>query len=167
MTATEFKETYIPHKLKLFRVANALLCHSEDAEDAVQETYIKLWKMKESLDTITNSEAYSVTMVKNISLDILRSKSRKGYNVSIDEVQISDDTTAANEGKFEAQNQLVFVSKWLDTLPREQKMVFIHRHKQGMSVREIAELLQLSESNVKVILSRLRKRLKEELQTYE
>ena len=164
MTATEFKETYIPHKLKLFRVANALLCH---AEDAVQETYIKLWKMKESLDTITNSEAYSVTMVKNISLDILRSKSRKGYNVSIDEVQISDDTTAANEGKFEAQNQLVFVSKWLDTLPREQKMVFIHRHKQGMSVREIAELLQLSESNVKVILSRLRKRLKEELQTYE
>jgi len=166
MTANEFKVEYLPHKLKLYRVAFCLLKHSEDAEDAVQETYVKLWGIKDSLDAIRNSEAYCTTLVKNISLDMLRTRQRKGYSISIDEAVIPSKDSPA-EQQMQAKYQLKVMMRWLETLPSVQRNVFVCRHQQGLSIKEIAQQLSLTEVNVKVILSRLRKELKEELNRYE
>ena len=160
MTAQEFKAKYIPLKAVLYRMAFSLLKQSQDAEDAVQETYIKLWRMKDSLDSIRNSEAYSVTLVRNISLDLLRTQQRKGYPLSVDEVEIEDKQSTIDQ-QLEHRSHLHLIESWLNTLPHSQREVFVCRHQQGMSIREIAQQLDLSESNVKVILSRLRTQVKE------
>lgn len=166
MTAQEFKNLFIPHKQKLLGVATALLHHPEDAEDAVQETFIKLWKVKDSLESIVNTEAYSVTLVKNVALDMLRKRERRGYSTPIDELQLPSNETLV-ENILENKSDLKIIERWIEKLPKQQQLVFIYRHNKGLEIKIIAQLLKLTETNVKVILSRLRKQLKEILNSYE
>ena len=112
MTAQEFKELFFPYKLKLYRLAFSLMGQSEDAEDAVQETYVRLWSLKDELAQIANREAYSITLVKNISLDMLRSKKRKGFAVSLEGLSIESDSSA----DLDSESDLDYVSKWVNNL---------------------------------------------------
>ena len=57
----------------LYCVAYRLLENAADAEDLVQEAYLKLWDKREGLTVISNPEAFSVTLVKNMCFDLLRS----------------------------------------------------------------------------------------------
>ena len=66
MDAESFKKEFLPYHRKLYRVAYRLLENSADAEDIVQEAYLKLWDKREGLTVISNPEAFSVTLVKNI-----------------------------------------------------------------------------------------------------
>ena len=156
MKAEEFKNLFFPYRLKLYRLAISYLGQSEDAEDAVQETYVRLWNRRDELSLI-NVEAYCMTIVKNISLDLLRSKKRKGFTLAIDEYDIAVEDSSDGDSK----EALRFVARWVKTLPTVQRQVFDLRHKEDMSIKIISEQLSLTESNVKVILSRLRKQLKE------
>lgn len=73
MDAESFKKEFLPYHRKLYRVAYRLLENSADAEDIVQEAYLKLWDKREGLTVISNPEAFSVTLVKNMCFDLLRS----------------------------------------------------------------------------------------------
>ena len=66
MDAESFKKEFLPYHRKLYCVAYRLLENSADAEDIVQEAYLKLWDKREGLTVISNPEAFSVTLVKNI-----------------------------------------------------------------------------------------------------
>lgn len=162
MTAEEFKCLFFPYRQKLYRMAVSYLGQSEDAEDAVQETYVRLWNRKDEL-SLVNVEAYSITIVKNISLDLLRSRKRKGYAVDIESCDIAVEESLGNDSK----ETLLFIARWMKKLPAVQRRVFELRHKKEMSMKMISEELNLTETNVKVILSRLRKQLKEEYLRYE
>ena len=61
MNQFEFLKTIQPFKDKLFRLAKRLLVSTEEAEDATQEIFVKLWNKNESLRNITNIEAFAVT----------------------------------------------------------------------------------------------------------
>lgn len=73
MDAESFKKEFLPYHHKLYCVAYRLLENAADAEDLVQEAYLKLWDKREGLTVISNPEAFSVTLVKNMCLDLLRS----------------------------------------------------------------------------------------------
>ena len=73
MDANDFKRKFLPYHRKLYRAAFHLMGNAQDAEDMVQEAYLKLWKRMDELPTdIANLEAYCVTLVKNICYDALR-----------------------------------------------------------------------------------------------
>lgn len=163
MTAQEFKELFFPYKLKLYRLAFSLMGQSEDAEDAVQETFVRLWSLRSELAQITNREAYCITILKNISLDVLRSKKRKGFEVSLDNLNLESDYRI----DLDVQLDLDYVLEWVSQLTLVQKQIFELRHSQGLSIKQISEQLSLTQTNVKVILSRLRKKLKEDYISYE
>ena len=61
-------------KDKVFRIAKRLLVSSEEAEDATQELFLKLWRNKEKLSSYRNTEAFAMTMTKNYCYDRLKSK---------------------------------------------------------------------------------------------
>lgn len=66
MDAESFKNEFLPYHRKLYCVAYRLLENAADAEDLVQEAYLKLWDKREGLTVISNPEAFSVTLVKNM-----------------------------------------------------------------------------------------------------
>ncbi len=74
MNQKEFLETVLPFKDKVFRLAKRLLVSSDEAEDATQELYFKLWKNKSKIEGYDNVEAYAMMMTKNYCLDQLKSK---------------------------------------------------------------------------------------------
>ena len=67
MDTESFKREFLPYHRKLYCVAYRLLENAADAEDLVQEAYLKLWDKREGLSVISNPEAFSVTLVKNRS----------------------------------------------------------------------------------------------------
>jgi RNA polymerase sigma-70 factor (ECF subfamily) len=69
MDAESFKKQYLPHHQKLYRIAYKLLGNQCDAEDMIQEAYLKLWNKREELAEIRNPESFSVILLKNICFD--------------------------------------------------------------------------------------------------
>lgn len=72
MNKETFKQTYLPLSASMYRTAYRILGNPEDAEDMVQEAYMKLWKQRDTLDGILDARAYAVTSVKNLCLDTIR-----------------------------------------------------------------------------------------------
>ena len=66
MNKETFKQTYLPLSASMYRTAYRILGNPEDAEDMVQEAYMKLWKQRDTLDGILDARAYAVTSVKNL-----------------------------------------------------------------------------------------------------
>ena len=72
MTQKQFHSEYLTLSADLYRVAFYILESRAEAEDAVQDTYLKLWELRDSLDQVRSPRAYSVTLLRNICLDRLR-----------------------------------------------------------------------------------------------
>ncbi len=72
MDAAEFKQQFLPYHRKLYRTAFRLTENPQEAEDMVQEAYLKLWNKRDELAGVLNTEAYCVTLVKNLCYDALR-----------------------------------------------------------------------------------------------
>ncbi len=73
MDVDVFKQRFLLFHPKLYRIAYALLDNKADAEDILQDAYCKLWNKRDELGDIQNPEAFSITLVKNLCLDFLRS----------------------------------------------------------------------------------------------
>ena len=68
MTHQEFKARFLPCHKKMYYIAFRYLGNEYDAEDMVQNTYLKLWEKRESLENIENNEAYAITTIKHLCL---------------------------------------------------------------------------------------------------
>lgn len=74
MDAREFKQRFMPHYKLLYRVAYYLTGNAQDAEDLLQDMYLKLWQKRDDLKEETDTQAYLVTMMKNLFIDQRRHK---------------------------------------------------------------------------------------------
>ena len=77
MTRQEFKTHILPIKNKLFRFSFNIVNDRAEAEDVVQEVFIKLWKQRDNIGEIKNIEAWCMRVTRNLSIDKMRSKHRR------------------------------------------------------------------------------------------
>ena len=159
MKQQEFLATVLPYKDKLYRLAKRLLVSSEEAEDAVQEVYLKLWKGKSSIGNYKNPEAFAVTMTKNYCLDRLKSKQASNLKIVHSNYQNGENL----QRKIEANDSVQLVFKIMETLPEKQRMVIQLRDVEQYDFEEMSEMLEISETTIRVILSRARKAIREQL----
>ena len=118
MTTEDFKNNLLPLKNKMFRLAYRLLSNRQEAEDVVQETYLKTWKMRSDLKKYRNVEGLMMTMTRNLCLDTLKSKKNKfaGLNTQIN----ASHTINPYEQSEEADNVKI-VKQIMKRLPEQQK----------------------------------------------
>ncbi|MEM7187541.1 MAG: RNA polymerase sigma factor [Bacteroidota bacterium] len=159
MKQREFLATVLPYKDKLYRLAKRLLISSEEAEDAVQEVFLKLWKGKSSIKNYKNPEAFAVTMTKNYCLD--RLKSKQAGNLKIVHNNYQNDENL--QRKVESNDSVDLVFKIMETLPEKQRLVIQMRDVEQYDFNEISEILEMSEATIRVTLSRARKTIREQL----
>jgi RNA polymerase sigma factor (sigma-70 family) len=157
MDVNDFKIRALPVKNKLFRIAKRLLNNTEDAEDAVQEVFMKLWQRKDELDAYTSLEALAVTITKNHCIDKLRVKKMQFSEINEDVFLHSMETPEKDFVRNEAFNQ---IAKIISMLPENQKIALHLRDIEGYPIEEIAGILETSAGNVRVILSRARNQVK-------
>lgn len=157
MDIREFKIQVFPLKNKLFRLARRLLEDFEDAQDIVQEVFIKLWNLREKLDEYRSVEALAVVMTRNMCLDKLKTKKYTVENLDNLKEQPSElqpDTTDLSE----VVKRIHVIIK---TLPEQQQTIVQLRDIEGYDFEEIAGILNMNENAVRVNLSRARKRIRE------
>ena len=159
MKQKEFLSTVMPFKDKLYRLAKRLLVSSEEAEDAVQEVYLKLWNGKERIKNYANPEAFAITMTKNYCLDRLKSKQASNLKIVHSNYQNSDNLAK----KIEANDGVGIVFKIMETLPEQQRMILQLRDVEQFEFKEIAQMLESNETAIRVSLSRARKTVREQL----
>ncbi len=162
MKQGEFLDTVLPFKDKLFRLARRILVSSDEAEDAVQEVYLKLWKNKRSLQNYRNPEAFAMTMTKNYCLDRLKSKQAGNLKIVHSNYAHSQNV----EREIEANDGVALVFKLMEGLPEQQRIVLQLRDVEQFEYAEIAEMLDSNETAVRVALSRARKTVREQLIQY-
>ena len=142
MDTAEFKQQFLPYHRKLYRVAFRLTGNPQDAEDMVQEAYLKLWNKRDELADVLNTEAYCVTLIKNLCYDVLRRS------------QPDEDGRPPEE-----LNQ---VRRLIGRLPEQQKRVILLRDVNDCSFEEIEQATGLNAINIRVLLSRARKKIREQ-----
>ena len=72
MTRQAFQDTWIPLQGRFYRIAFYILEQEADAKDAVQDLYLKLWNLRDSLEMVQNPSAYGTLMLKNLCIDRIR-----------------------------------------------------------------------------------------------
>ena len=87
MTEERFHKEYLSLADTLYRIAFYMLESRSEAEDAVQDVYLKLWNTRDALDGIRSPRAYSVTLLKNLCLDRLRRASHLTFPEQLPEPQ--------------------------------------------------------------------------------
>lgn len=150
----------MPFKDKVFRLAKRLLVSTEEAEDATQEILLKLWNNKENIGEYKNVEAFSMTMTKNFCLDKLKSK--QAQNLKIVHSNYQDNNTSLQK-QVELNDSVNWVSKIIEELPEQQKLVIQLRDIEEYEYDEIAKVLDMNPTAVRVTLSRARKTIREKL----
>lgn len=162
MTKEEFKSLVLPSKDKLFRVALALLGNRQEAEDTLQDAYLKLWDMRDRLPEYDNVEALAVTMTKNLCLDKLRSyRHRKQNDAGVESLPIrSAGPDPARAAELKESHQAIYAI--FETLPEQQKLIIHLRDVEHYSYEEIRDMTGLTVNNIRVNLSRARKTVRRE-----
>lgn len=156
-----FKKEILPLKDKLFRYALNYLKESSVAEDVIQDVFLKLWRKRTELDKIKNIEAWSMTMTRNISLDLLkRNKVKFTDPVFIKEPIMRSE---APDNLIEQSELKDSVHQIIESLSEKQRQVVFLRDIEGYSYREISEIIGVDENLVKVTLFRARENLRKKL----
>lgn len=160
MTQAEFLNIVMPFKDKVFRLAKRLLVSQEEAEDATQEILIKLWRNKQKIQEYNNVEAFSMTMTKNFCLDRLKSKHAQNLKIVHSNYQ---DKNVSLQKQVELNDSVDWVSKIMEELPEQQKIILQLRDIEQYEFSEISKMLDINETAIRVSLSRARKTLREKL----
>lgn len=157
MNATEFQQRIVVMHAGLFRAAVAILGNCDDAADAVQDTMVKLWQNSSVLDTLTNVQAYAFATLRNQALDVQRSRSA---HPAVDLNAVADPP--ADEPL--PSSDLEVIAQIVEELPNNYRHVIRMSIYQNLSTAEIASATGLSNDNVRQILSRSRKKIKQRYQ---
>jgi len=158
MDENAFKQLFLPFHRKLFRIAYRILSNANDAEDIIQETYIKLWTKRHEIGHISNVESFSIIVLKNTCLDFLR----KTKNDLLTEYDYNIPSSISLSNEIEQSDQLNHVSILMGKLSGQQQLVLKLKHWDGYSDEEIEQITGLQRGNIKMILSRARKMIKDE-----
>ena len=160
---------------RVYRLALKILNDPQDAEDILQETFLKAMRALPSFEGRSNLSTWIYRIATNEALMLLRK--RKHGNFSLDDVKYDE----SEEGERELQiidwcclpeRELIsgearkFLDKAIESLPDLLKLVFILRDIDGLSIRETAEALNLTDVTVKTRLLRARLFLRDKLSTY-
>lgn len=161
MKITSFRYDLLPLKDKLFRLALRITLNRPEAEDIVQDTMLKAWEKKDQTGDIDSIEAYCMTICRNLALDLTRRRERTSISLDENPHDVEDTSPGADE-KIEQEERLRKVHAIFSRLPEKQRTVMQLRDIEGKSVRETAEITGMTEENIKVILFRARKAIREE-----
>ncbi len=160
MNQQEFINIITPFKDRVFRLAKRLLVSNEEAEDATQEVLVRLWNNKNKLGGYSSVEALAMTITKNYCLDQLKSK--RASEMRIVHSNYTDRQPELQK-QAEDRDSWEWAEKIMNKLPEQQRMILQMRDIEQYEFEEIARILDMNETAVRVALSRARKTMRDEL----
>jgi RNA polymerase sigma factor (sigma-70 family) len=163
MESKEFKKRILPLGQNLYRFASGILKDSYEAEDVVQDIFLKLWNMRDKMEEIKNINAFAYKMTRNICLDKLKGRRMQYYDSTgkgIPEPEVNDPDP---ESLAEMRDSAERIKNLISNLPEQQKSIIHMRDVDGYSYEEISEIMDMEINAIRVTLSRARRSVRESL----
>ena len=161
MQASDFKQLFLPCHRKLFSVAYRLMSNAQAAEDMVQETFLKLWMQRDKMEKVDNPEAYSITVLRRIFYDKMRAGHLQEVDKDVGSLQVSSSQNISKQ--LEEADEYQRVRLLINHLPEPQARIMLMRDIEDRSFEEICIETGLTEVNIRSILSRARKKIREQI----
>ena len=155
MEKVSFRNDVLPLKNQLFRLALRITLNREEAEDIVQDTMIKVWDKRYEWSSIDSIEAYD------------RLKKRDNQNDSLEEQKFDSAHTSTPQDQLITQDRLRVVKEIINSLPEKQRSCIQLRDFEGKQYKEIADILGITEEQVKINIFRARQAVKQRFQKIE
>jgi RNA polymerase sigma factor (sigma-70 family) len=162
MDLEAFENRVLPVKSKLYRFASRLLGDDEEAKDVVQEVFIRVWKSGEKMEEVSNWEAWCMRIARNLSLDRIRSTTRKSTYLMPEGFDVRQESLTPHESA-EIRESMERVNQLIGSLPDKQRQVIHLRDIEGYSYQEISDIMEIDLNQVKVNLFRARTTVREKL----
>ncbi|MEO6637546.1 MAG: sigma-70 family RNA polymerase sigma factor [Ginsengibacter sp.] len=164
MDAAKFKAEIFCWKDLMYRLALRLINNSAEAEDAVQQTMMKMWQRKDELNGIENVRAFVIKALQNDCMNRLKKvKTIERHHGQFGKMQTL--TTEMAQG-----NMVAIIKNEINKLPEKQRMIIQLYDVEGFDTKEIADIVEIDEGAVRTNLSRARQKVKLQiikLQEYE
>lgn len=159
----DLRTDILPHRDRLYRLALGITLHTAEAEDIVQDTMLRAWERREEWPQIQNMEAWLSQICRNLALD---RRKRLERITPLSSTENHEGPTipslAAPPAEHEAEGTVSLVANLINQLPPPQNDIMRLRDVEGLSYKEIAASLDLTETQVKVYLHRARQKLREQ-----
>ena len=154
-----FEELVDRHRMAVYRLARSITGNHHDADDAAQETFLRVYRALGSYDPDRPFKPWLKRIAYNTSLNTLRaSKSRSRGFVNGDLPDVADQSPRQPE-RMEAKQSAANVDRAVQTLPSELRATLLLRAVEGMSYKDIATAMGVKIGTVMSRLSRARERV--------
>ncbi len=162
MNDTEFQQKVVSLSKNAYLIAVRLLRSEEDAKDAVQEVMIKLWDKRKKLEKHPNIKGFLFLTTRNYCLDLIQTSKWKFKNANEKIENLPLILSEQNESNF-IEERYQKIKTEIDHLPEIQKQIILLRDFDGFDFEEIAKITNLKVEHIRVLLSRTRKKIREQL----
>lgn len=160
MQAINFRNDILPLKDKLFRLALRITMNRAEAEDVVQDTMLRVWGRRDEWEGMESVEAYCLTVCRNLAID--RSQLKESQNEELTESNANTPDSADPYSLCVRNEQMALIHRFISGLPEKQRTILQLRDVEGKSYKEIADIVGVSEEQVKVNLFRARQKIKQQ-----
>jgi RNA polymerase sigma-70 factor (ECF subfamily) len=161
MDSAEFKKRYLQHHKLLYRISWTLTRNVQDAEDLVQDTYLRLWQKRDILPPESQTEAYLITVVKNLFYDRQR---KAQIDIGTDINNVSDPIDYSNPEVIlvrDSENSQVL--KAMDDLPPGERKILSSHFLEMKSYTELEKETGLKQNYLRQIVMRAKNKLTDKL----
>ncbi len=157
-----FKRVYDTYKSKLYFYALKFTKNEHNAEEIVQQVFIKLWDTKHAIDPALSFDAYLFRITRNIAFNFLKKQ-------AVESLHKQEFGAATAHADYHTEETLTYhecealALQAIESLPEKRQIIFRMSHDEGLNAEEIAEMLQLSVNTVKSQLVKASKTIKAHL----
>jgi len=169
----EYEKEFLPHIDALYNFAHRLTFNEDDANDLVQETYMKAYRFFDSYEKGTNAKAWLFRILKNSFINDFRKKSKQPAKVDYQEVETfynSEDTPQNHtvDLRVESVQDMMGdeITNALNSLAVDFRSIIILSDLEGFTYEELSKILDIPIGTVRSRLHRARNLLKEKLKEY-
>jgi RNA polymerase sigma factor (sigma-70 family) len=155
----EYNDAVKNHARNIFRFVFKNLKDKEASEDLVQDCFLKLWQNRASVDS-SKIKSWLFSVAHHATINFAKAEARKTGLDNTEKTLISTGSSSDSQSDLKE-----IIEKSLQELTSLQRSIILLRDYEGYNYKEIGEILQLSESQVKVYLFRARKRMKDSIKT--
>lgn len=161
---SKFEQIYRAYKNLMLRTAYRILGDSRDTEDVVHQAFLKIIENFEKIEEVKchKTRAFIVTIVERMAIDLYRQRKRRSA-IPMDEEYINVPAPS----KIEAVPGYTDLERAMAALPARYRQVILLRYDSGLSYDEIAGLLSTNPANVRKLVERAKKQLREKLEEQE
>src|SRR5205809_7181112 len=156
-----FEETMLPHMDAAHNLARWLLHNEQDAQDVVQEAYLRAFKSFGGFHG-SNGRAWLLTIVRNTAYTLLKKNRAVDLTTPFDEeIHAPGYESVSPATILEHSEDAELIKEAIDELPAEFRDILMLRHQEGISYKEIADIAQIPPGTVMSRLARARAKLRE------